>query len=113
MNEKQARSEELEFTGIYCRSKEEVKSLIAEERAKYPGVRIVQVNEGTGYAAYAEPKYRAYKQIGDAQKRIEGHDARVKRIKEAFEADMKKEEDYLKAAQESLEKNLKIVKDEV
>ena len=54
MNEKQAESEGLDFTGIYNWSKEETQKRIKEERIERPKARIVQVNGDNGYSAYAD-----------------------------------------------------------
>ncbi len=83
MNERQARQEGLEFTGIYSWNKEEVKERIAKERKEKPKARIVLVRiphnklsrgggDG-GWSAYADAKYKAYDYIAQYSQRIEHH----------------------------------------
>ena len=92
MNERQAESEGLQFTGIYKRSKEEVKQLITEERIAKKGCRIVLVTVpdnklsrggcGVGYSAYADEIYFAYVKLDKASSVVYSHSKAIDYIKE-------------------------------
>lgn len=95
MNEKQARAEGLSSTGIYARSKDEVRKQIKQKRIERPKAHIVLVTIpdnplsrgtiGVGYSAYADEYYQAYNTLDRAKPWIDGHLAHLQRLKEDYE----------------------------
>jgi len=114
MNEKQAKQEGLNFTGIYSSNKDVVKNRIAEIRKEFPKVRIVLVNvpysklsrsgPGMGYSAYADEIYRAYDTIKSAGDVQAVHVARVKYIQDKADKELAEEEARFNAVNESVNK---------
>jgi len=94
MTEKNARQEDLSFTGIYSFYKEEVKARIKEERKERPKARIVLVwspasklsrgYSSGGWSAYADEKYSAYSTLERTSKVIDSYDNRVISIKNEY-----------------------------
>lgn len=102
MTENQAEQEGLTFTGIYARSKDEVKERIAKERKEHPKARLVLVTvpdsklsrggRGTGYAAYGDEVYQAYQTLKEARRYVDGTAAALKYLKDEYDKQVKEAE---------------------
>jgi len=83
MNERQAESEGLQFTGIYSRNKEEARARLDQERASHPGAKLKLVTVpdsklsrgggGKGWSIYADRVYFLQERLKDLDSSIAAH----------------------------------------
>ena len=101
MNEKQAKSEGLSFTGTYIGNYKDNQQRVKEEakRIRDLGFRAVVVTEASGKSVYADQLYFNHIGVIKAEQELGGIENRKQYIKQEYEKRLKEIEDregYLK-----------------
>lgn len=121
MNEREARAQGLNFTGMYNSNKEITKREIEAARKKYPRARIVLVREpvdklsrsytpgACGWSAYADNKYSAYQTLERLGNIEERHTKRLDTINNDYQQKLAAEETQYAKELESAKNALAIL----
>lgn len=119
MNKKNAKEQDLRFTGIFSHDKEEVKDRIKKERKEKPGSRIMLVTEppnrlsrghhGNGYSAYADEVYFAHERLRTLRHYAERFTKTRKKIREECDAKIEQAEKQFAKDKNAFEEAMKII----